>query len=153
MADPKRARSAGLPTMKDGVDAGRWLCGPPELIREQILTIQEQLPGLEEINIGPPSGGVPEKVYLEQLEWFGREVMPTFKAQAKTAAPGGLALRGRPPVRLGNGGAPTTASLRTRQASEEGGAPGPAFLGPSPMPDGRRGALLAAPRTAFTPPR
>ncbi len=86
MADPKRARRAGLPTMKDGVDAGRWLCGPPELIREQILTIQEQLPGLEEINIGPPSGGVPEKVYLEQLEWFGREVMPTFKAQAKTAA-------------------------------------------------------------------
>jgi alkanesulfonate monooxygenase SsuD/methylene tetrahydromethanopterin reductase-like flavin-dependent oxidoreductase (luciferase family) len=86
MGDPKRARSTGLPTMKDGVDAGRWLCGPPELIREQILAIQESLPGLEEINIGPPSGGVPEKVYLEQLEWFGREVMPGFKAQAKTAA-------------------------------------------------------------------
>ena len=86
LGDPKRARRAGLPTMKDGVEAGRWLCGPPELMREQILAIQEQLPGLEEINIGPPSGGVPEKVYLEQLEWFGREVMPAFKGQVKTAA-------------------------------------------------------------------
>ncbi len=86
MADPRRARSAGLPTMKDGVEAGRWLCGPPELIKEKLLDIQERFPGLEEINIGPPSGGVPEKVYLEQLEWFGKEVMPSFKSQTKAAA-------------------------------------------------------------------
>ena len=41
---------------------------------------------MEEINIGPPSGGVPEKVYLEQLEWFGKEVMPSFRSQTKAAA-------------------------------------------------------------------
>ena len=33
IADPKRARSAGLPTLRQAVDSGAWLCGPPELIR------------------------------------------------------------------------------------------------------------------------
>jgi len=86
MGDPRRARSAGLPTMQEGVAAGRWLCGPPEQIKEKLLAIQESFPGLEEINIGPPSGGVSEKVYMEQLEWFGKEVMPAFKSQTKGAA-------------------------------------------------------------------
>ena len=31
-ADPKKARTAGLPTLEDAVNAGSWLCGPPELI-------------------------------------------------------------------------------------------------------------------------
>ena len=84
MADPNKARSAGLPTLEDSVASGAWLCGPPELITQKLLAIQEVFPGLEEINVGPPA--VPERVYLEQLEWFGKEVMPTFKSQVKSPA-------------------------------------------------------------------
>ena len=83
MADPKRARSAGLPTLEQNIASGVWMCGPPELITEKLLAIQQAYPGLEVVNVGPPAGGVPESVYLEQLEWFGKEIMPTFKNQVK----------------------------------------------------------------------
>ena len=45
------------------------------------MAIQENFPGLEEINVGCTSMGTSEKVTLEQLEWFGKEVMPHFKNQ------------------------------------------------------------------------
>ena len=83
LGDPKRARQAGLPTVENAIADGRYICGTSEQVTDQLLTIQEAYPGLEEINIGPPSGGVPESVFLEQLEWFGKEVMPTFKKQSK----------------------------------------------------------------------
>ena len=86
MGDPRRARSAGLPTLEQNIDSGVWLCGPPELITEKLLAIQETFPGLEAVNVGPPAGGVSERVFLEQLEWFGKEVMPTFKNQVKAPA-------------------------------------------------------------------
>jgi len=78
LGDSKLAPSAGLPTVKQGVEAGSWLCGPPDLIIEQLMEIQEMYPGLEEINIGLPVG-TPESVILEQLEAFSQEVMPAFK--------------------------------------------------------------------------
>ena len=87
LADPKRARSAGIPTLEEGIESGKWLCGPPELIKEKLMAIQDAYPGLEEVNIGPPNSCLPEPQYLEQLEWFGKEVMPAFKNQQKTAAP------------------------------------------------------------------
>src|SRR5439155_6957683 len=40
VGDPKRARSAGLPTLRDAVRAGAWLCGPPELIVERIQELE-----------------------------------------------------------------------------------------------------------------
>ena len=80
LGDPSRARFAGLPTIEDGVRAGSWLCGPPELVAEKISNIQEMYPGLTQINVGSVVG-TPQKVILEQLEWFGKEVMPQFKAQ------------------------------------------------------------------------
>ena len=83
LADPARARAAELPTLEEAVQNGAWLCGPPELITEKLMAIQERFPGLEEINIGCTSMGTPEKVTLEQLEWFGKEVMPAFKSQVK----------------------------------------------------------------------
>lgn len=86
LGDPSRARSAGLPTIEDGVRAGSWLCGPPELVAEKLNTIQEMYPGLTQINVGSVVG-TPQKVILEQLEWFGKEVMPQFKAQANVAVP------------------------------------------------------------------
>ena len=86
LGDPSRARLAGLPTIEDGVRAGSWLCGPPELVAEKLNNIQEMYPGLTQINVGSVVG-TPQKVILEQLEWFGKEVMPQFKAQASVAVP------------------------------------------------------------------
>ena len=86
LGDPSRARFAGLPTIEDGVRAGSWLCGPPELVAEKISNIQEMYPGLTQINVGSVVG-TPQKVILEQLEWFGKEVMPQFKAQESVAVP------------------------------------------------------------------
>ena len=86
LADPRRARSAGLPTLEQAVAAGSWLVGPPEVIIEKIQAIQERYPGLEEINIGSVIG-TPQRVICEQLEIFATEVMPAFKHQVKVAAP------------------------------------------------------------------
>jgi hypothetical protein len=83
LGEPARARHAELPVIEEAVKAGSWLCGPPELIIEKLMAVQEKYPGLEEINVGCTTMGTPLSVTLEQLEWFGKEVMPVFKAQAK----------------------------------------------------------------------
>ena len=86
IADPRRARSAGLPTLEQAIEAGSWLCGPPELIIEKLQETQDRYPGLQEINVGSVIG-TPKKVVLEQLEFFAKEVMPTFTSQeAKVGA-------------------------------------------------------------------
>ena len=69
------------------MESGNWLCGPPELIIEKLMAVQEKYPGLEEVNVACTSMGTPERVTLEQLEWFGTEVMPAFTSQVKTPAP------------------------------------------------------------------
>jgi alkanesulfonate monooxygenase SsuD/methylene tetrahydromethanopterin reductase-like flavin-dependent oxidoreductase (luciferase family) len=86
MADPARASGAGLPTLEDAIAAGQWVCGPPDLVKEKLMALQERMPGLEEVNVGCTSMGMSEKRTLEQLEWFGKEVMPAFKNQIKTPA-------------------------------------------------------------------
>jgi len=78
VADPKRARQAGLPTLRNAVKAGSWLIGPPEQITEQLMEIQHKYPGLEVVNVGQPVG-TPQAVILEQLERFSAQVMPAFK--------------------------------------------------------------------------
>jgi len=80
-----RARSAGLPTLEDGVKAGSWLCGPPEMIAEKIRDVESRYPGLEQVNVGAVIG-TPQSVILEQLERFGKEVMPEFKKRANAGA-------------------------------------------------------------------
>ena len=86
LGDPSRARHAGLPTIRDGIRAGSWLCGPPELVAEKLLAVQEKFPGLEQINVGSVIG-TPQTVILEQLEWFARDVMPRFQRRASATAP------------------------------------------------------------------
>jgi len=86
MGNPAKARGAGLPTLESAIKAGQWLCGPPEMVIEKLMALQETFPGLEEINVGCTSMGRSEKRTLEQLEWIGKEVMPTFKNQAKAGA-------------------------------------------------------------------
>ena len=78
LADPKRARQAGLPTTRDQFEAGSWICGPAERIAEKLLELQETYPGLEEVLVGQPVG-TPRAVICEQLERFGAEVMPLLR--------------------------------------------------------------------------
>lgn len=80
--DPKRAPTAGLPTMEDAVAAGSWLCGTSEQITEKIMDIQDRYPGLEYMHVGCGRQGTPLEVMIEQLERFGKEVMPKFCAKA-----------------------------------------------------------------------
>ena len=76
-----KARSAGLPTVQDAVKAGAWLCGPAEMVAEKLYDVQSRYPGLEQVNVGSVVG-TPLSVILDQLERFGKEVMPEFKKQA-----------------------------------------------------------------------
>ena len=78
LGDPDRVYTANLPTLEQGVEGGSWLIGTPEQVTEQLMGIQKQYPGLEEINVGMPVG-TPQSVIIEQLEQFAEEVMPAFK--------------------------------------------------------------------------
>jgi len=73
--------AAGVPTLEDAVKAGTWYCGPPEGCIEYLQALQEKYPGLEAVNTSS-SMGAPKKVMVEQLEWFGKEVLPAFSKQA-----------------------------------------------------------------------
>ena len=77
------ARSAGLPTIEDAIKSGAWIVGPPELVTEKLMHLQDRFPGLQEVNVGASVMSTERSVILEQLDLFGKEVMPTFKAQAK----------------------------------------------------------------------
>ena len=78
LADPRRARGANPPTLRNAVKAGSWLIGPPELITEQLMEVQHKYPGLEVVNVGQVVG-TPQAVILDQLERFSAQVMPAFK--------------------------------------------------------------------------
>ena len=82
LGDPRRVHSAGLPTLEQAVEEGSWMVGPPELITEKLMAIQESFPGLDSVNVGHAIG-TPQSVILEQLESFATEVMPAFKNQAQ----------------------------------------------------------------------
>jgi len=81
VANPKTARQAGL---QDPRQAG-WTLGPPERMVERLLQLEAEYPGLEEVNVGQPVG-TPRAVLLQQLEIFGREVIPAFKSRQAVAA-------------------------------------------------------------------
>ena len=81
LADPRRARLVGLPTVEQTIEGGAFLCGPPEHIKERLMEIQEAYPGVEEVLIGAPAATMPEHLLLEQLEWFSKDVIPAFKSQ------------------------------------------------------------------------
>lgn len=85
MGDPKRAPTAGLPTIERAVERGGFLCGPPEVIIEKLKELEAQYQGLDRVSVGQPVG-TPQSVILEQLEWFAKEVMPEF-ATAEAAVP------------------------------------------------------------------
>jgi alkanesulfonate monooxygenase SsuD/methylene tetrahydromethanopterin reductase-like flavin-dependent oxidoreductase (luciferase family) len=82
MRDAKRAPHAKLPRIEDAIAAGGVLCGSPAQIIEHLKALERRYPGLDRVSVSL-SVGVPKAVALEQLERFGKEVMPAF-AQAKT---------------------------------------------------------------------
>jgi hypothetical protein len=57
---------------------------------ERLQELQERLPGLAEVHVGQVVA-TPQRVIVEQLERFAREVMPTFKKQASLAQDGQVA--------------------------------------------------------------
>ena len=86
MSDPRRAPKAGLPTIEGAVRGGGFLCGPPEQMIAQLRDLEQKYPGLERVSVGQPMG-TPQRVILEQLGWFAKEVMPAFKGRVKAKAP------------------------------------------------------------------
>src|SRR6266568_7218854 len=85
MRDPQRAPTAKLPRIEDAIANGGVLCGSPEQVIEHLKSLERRYPGLDRVSVSL-SVGVPKSVALEQLEWFGTEVMPAFK-QVKVAEP------------------------------------------------------------------
>ncbi|PKB81119.1 MAG: hypothetical protein BZY88_07080 [SAR202 cluster bacterium Io17-Chloro-G9] len=86
IADPKKAPSAGLPTIEDAAKSGAFLCGPAERVIEQLKSVEERYPALERIGVSHPVG-TPQAVILEQMEWFAKEVMPAFPGRVEAAVP------------------------------------------------------------------
>jgi len=86
MADPRRAPFAGLPTLDEAVQKGAFLCGPADLIIEQLKRLEERYPGLERVSVSHPVG-TPQALILEQLEQFAAEVMPAFKRPVREVVP------------------------------------------------------------------
>ena len=80
MADPRRAPDGGLPTIEESVANQGFLAGPPDRIIEQLKSVEAEYPALERIGMSHPMG-TPQTVITEQLEWFGKEVMPAFKGK------------------------------------------------------------------------
>ena len=81
--------------MEDAVNAGSWYCGPPEGFVEYLKSVEEKYPGLEYVNVASSSVGTPQKVILEQLSWFAKEVMPAFKGRAAKPLEAGASVTGR----------------------------------------------------------
>ena len=88
IADPRRARQTKLPTLEEAVEAGSWLCGPPELVIEKLMEVQGRYHGLDQVSVGQPVG-TPQSVVLEQLDLFATEVMPAFKSNVPAPATAG----------------------------------------------------------------
>jgi hypothetical protein len=78
MRDPKRAPTDLLASIEFAVKAGGFLCGNADDIIGHIKALEAKYPALDRISVSL-SVGVPEKVALEQLERFAKEVMPAFK--------------------------------------------------------------------------
>ena len=76
--DPHAATQAGLPTVRDLVRDGAWICGPPEHVYERLCEYQERLPGLRRVSVGAGALGIPPAAIRETIARFGAEVLPRF---------------------------------------------------------------------------
>ena len=81
VANPMQIQGTALPTLEEAVDAGIWLCGPPQLIIDYLKNVEEEFPGVERVNVGAVMG-MSRKVFKDQLTMFAEEVMPAFPGWA-----------------------------------------------------------------------
>jgi alkanesulfonate monooxygenase SsuD/methylene tetrahydromethanopterin reductase-like flavin-dependent oxidoreductase (luciferase family) len=68
---------ATVPTLREGVKQKAWFCGTPAQVIDGIKSIEAKYPGLEDFMIHWAEG-LPPREFIEQLQWFAREVMPAF---------------------------------------------------------------------------
>jgi alkanesulfonate monooxygenase SsuD/methylene tetrahydromethanopterin reductase-like flavin-dependent oxidoreductase (luciferase family) len=85
LSDPARAPYADLPSIRKAAAAGSFLCGPPELVAEKLMGVEERYPGLSRVTVSHPIG-TPQAVIVEQLERFAKQVMPAFMNRAAEAS-------------------------------------------------------------------
>ena len=81
ISDPALAPNAGLPTIEKAVEAGAFMCGPPERMIEKLTDLGGKYPGLRRVTVSQPVG-TPLSVISEQLKWFAKGVMPAFLGKA-----------------------------------------------------------------------
>ena len=70
-------RRTAVPTLREGVKQKAWFCGTPAQVIDGIKSIEAKYPGLEDFMIHWAEGLPPDE-FIEQLQWFAREVMPAF---------------------------------------------------------------------------
>ncbi|HSE94605.1 MAG TPA: LLM class flavin-dependent oxidoreductase [Methylomirabilota bacterium] len=68
---------ARVPTIQDGVAQKAWMVGNPADCLALLREFEARYPGLEQIMLHWPEG-VPPGVFMDQLRWFARDVMPAF---------------------------------------------------------------------------
>ena len=66
------------PTLRDGVDQQAWLLGPPAKIVDSLRQWEATYPGLDHVMLHWAEG-TPLTEFKEQLAWFARDVMPSFR--------------------------------------------------------------------------
>jgi alkanesulfonate monooxygenase SsuD/methylene tetrahydromethanopterin reductase-like flavin-dependent oxidoreductase (luciferase family) len=69
--------AAGVPTVEDYMKVGAWFAGTPEEFVAHLQSLEQKYPGLEYVHVSN-SMGTPQRVMLEQLAWFAKEVKPHF---------------------------------------------------------------------------
>jgi alkanesulfonate monooxygenase SsuD/methylene tetrahydromethanopterin reductase-like flavin-dependent oxidoreductase (luciferase family) len=74
VSNPATARQAGMQDPRDQA----WVLGPPEVMVDRLLELEEMFPGLEEVMISQPVG-TPRAILLEQIELVGTEVIPRLR--------------------------------------------------------------------------
>ena len=77
LSGPAAASTPGLPTIEAAASDREWLFGTAEDLIAYLKEFEESYPGVEQVIVGSVMG-TPGAVMVEQLEQFGREVMPAF---------------------------------------------------------------------------
>jgi alkanesulfonate monooxygenase SsuD/methylene tetrahydromethanopterin reductase-like flavin-dependent oxidoreductase (luciferase family) len=69
---------SGIPTLDEACNSASWYCGPAEGFVGFLKELGDKFPGLDHVNV-QSAMGTPEAVMIEQLKWFGKEVIPAFR--------------------------------------------------------------------------
>ncbi|MET0579453.1 MAG: LLM class flavin-dependent oxidoreductase [Ilumatobacteraceae bacterium] len=76
--DPRRAVTAKLPTIDSAVRSRGFVCGNADDVIASLKETEEEYPGLERLQITFAVGQHTDET-LEQIERFGKEVIPAFR--------------------------------------------------------------------------